>query len=109
MPYALRFYLYFFVACVVVTVVAVWLRPYGLLVSIAVACAEAYLAIIIYVHAGGASNTCHLVIEHENQNYNGSLVFDNGSFCRQIVELLKQYRGRSIKEIGDLQVNFTAE
>ena len=31
MPYALRFYLYFFVACVVVTVVAVWLRPYGLL------------------------------------------------------------------------------
>jgi len=34
MPYALRFYLYFFVACVVATVVGVWLRPYGFLVCI---------------------------------------------------------------------------
>ena len=48
MPYALRFYLYFFVVCVVVTVVGVWLRPYGFIVSIAVAAAEAYLTIVSY-------------------------------------------------------------
>jgi hypothetical protein len=42
MPYALRFY----VVGVVVTVLAVWLRPYGLLVNIALAIAAAYLVII---------------------------------------------------------------
>ncbi len=67
------------------------------------------VGILIYVHAGGASNTCYLVIEHENENYTGSLVFDDGPFCRQIVDLLQQYRGRSVQEIGDLQVSFTAE
>jgi hypothetical protein len=67
------------------------------------------VGVLIYVHAGGASNTCYLVIEHENQNYSGSLVFDDGPFCRQMVDLLQQYCGRSVKEIGDLQVNFTPE
>ena len=43
MPYALRFY----VVGVVVTVVAVWLRPYGLLVNIALAIAAAYLVMIV--------------------------------------------------------------
>jgi hypothetical protein len=67
------------------------------------------LGVLIYVHAGGASNTCYLVIEHENENYTGSLIFDDGPFCRQLVDLLQQYRGRSVKEIGDLQVSFTPE
>ena len=67
------------------------------------------VGVLIYVHMGGATNTCYLVIEHENQNYSGSLVFDDGPFCRQIVDLLQQYRGRSVKEIGDLQVSFTPE
>jgi hypothetical protein len=33
MPYALGFYLYLFVIGVVVTALAVWLAPYGLLVN----------------------------------------------------------------------------
>jgi hypothetical protein len=65
------------------------------------------VGVLIYVHAGGASNTCYLVIEHENQNYNGSLVFDDARSCRQIIDLLQQHLGRSIKEIGDLDVSFT--
>ena len=67
------------------------------------------VGVLIYVHAGGASNTCYLVIEHENQNYTGNLVFDDGPLCRQIVDLLQQYCRRSVKEIGDLQVSLTAE
>ena len=67
------------------------------------------VGVLIYVHAGGAVNTSYLVIEHENQNYSGSLVFDDGPFCRQIVDLLQRYCGRSVKEIGDLQVSFTTE
>ena len=67
------------------------------------------VGVLIYVHAAGASNTCYLVIEHQNQNYNGILVFDEGQFCHQIVDLLQQYRGRLVKEIGDLQVSLTPE
>ncbi len=65
------------------------------------------LGVLVYVHPGGASNTCYLVIEHENENYTGSLVFDDGPFCRQIVDLLQRYCGRSVKEIGDLDVTCT--
>jgi hypothetical protein len=67
------------------------------------------VGVLIYVHAAGASNTCYLVIEHKIQNYNGILVFDDGQFCHQIVDLLQRCRGRSVKEIGDLQVSFTPE
>ena len=56
MPYALRFYLYLFVAGVVVTVLAVWLRPYGSLVNIAFAFAAAYLVIIIGRRVLGRKN-----------------------------------------------------
>jgi membrane associated rhomboid family serine protease len=47
MPYALRFYLYLFVAGVVVVVLSVWLSPYGLAVNVAFAVIAAYLVVII--------------------------------------------------------------
>jgi len=47
MPYALRFYLYLFVAFVVITVLAVRIWPYGLLVYIVFSITAAYLIIII--------------------------------------------------------------
>ena len=46
MPYALKFYLYLFVAGVVMVVVAArWLAPYGWGVNLLFSFAEAYLAI----------------------------------------------------------------
>jgi len=47
MPYTLKFYLYLFVAGVIVTVISVWLRPYGLLANLAFAFIAAYFAVII--------------------------------------------------------------
>ena len=47
MPYALRFYIYLFVACVLSVVVAVWLSPLGLLVNLGFALLAAHLTIII--------------------------------------------------------------
>jgi hypothetical protein len=47
MPYALRFYLYLFVAGVVVVVISVWLSPYGRAVNVAFAVIVAYLVVII--------------------------------------------------------------
>jgi hypothetical protein len=32
------------------------------------------------------------------------LIFDDVKFCRQIVDMLRKQIGRSIKEIGDLDV-----
>ena len=47
MPYVLRFYLYLFVACVLATIISVWLAPLGLLVNLTVAFTAAYLWVII--------------------------------------------------------------
>jgi hypothetical protein len=67
------------------------------------------VGVLIYVHAGGASNTCYLLIEHENENYIGNLVFDDPPFCHQIIDLLQQHPGGLVKEIGELDVSFTPE
>jgi hypothetical protein len=48
---------------------------------------------------------CFLVIDYEMERYVGSLGFDDVSFCAQIHDLLQNYCGRSIKEIGDLDLS----
>jgi len=50
---------------------------------------------------------CFLVIEHEGQRYVGALLFSDVMFCSSIREILKNYIGRSIKEIGDLDLSHT--
>jgi hypothetical protein len=67
------------------------------------------VGVLIYFHPGGASNTCYLLIEHENENYIGNLVFDDAPFCNQVIDLLQQHLGRSVKEIGEFDVSFTPE
>jgi hypothetical protein len=37
----------------------------------------------------------------------GALLFADSVFCSQVCALLQQHLGRSIKEIGDLEVSFT--
>ena len=43
-----------------------------------------------------------LIIEHEQQEYMGCLLFNDCTFCGQICELLKAQCGRTIAEIGSL-------
>jgi len=52
-------------------------------------------------------NKFFLVMEHENEQWMGCLVVADGTFCNQIVDLLKLHVGRSIKEIGDIDLTFT--
>jgi hypothetical protein len=47
-----------------------------------------------------------LIMEHDKDWYMGCLIFDNYFFCRQIVRLLEHYRGRSIEEIGGLDLSY---
>ena len=54
-----------------------------------------------------SSNKCFLMIDHESESFIGTLIFDDMIFCRQIANLLEDYLGCSIKEIGDLNVSYT--
>jgi hypothetical protein len=47
---------------------------------------------------------CFLVIEHDGKHLIGTLAFDDAKLCRQIVIFLRNHVGRSIKEIGDLEI-----
>ena len=51
---------------------------------------------------------CFLVIEYETHVYTGCLLFDDESFSRQISELLEFYIGSSIRDIGSIDLAYTA-
>ena len=48
---------------------------------------------------------CYLSVEVEGDFYMGTLLFEDAAFCRQIYELLQQHCGKSIQQIGDLDVS----
>ena len=52
-------------------------------------------------------NRCYLSIEFKHIVYLGSLLFDDATFCSQISDLLQPHIGKSIKEIGDLDLSLT--
>ena len=63
------------------------------------------IGVLKYVHASdGISNKFYLVMEHEGTQYVGCLIFNDLTFCYELAKLLRQYQGRPIKEIGDLDV-----
>lgn len=48
-----------------------------------------------------------LVMETGNECYIGCLVFSEPGFCQQLNEILQSCAGRSIEEIGDLDLSYT--
>ena len=52
-------------------------------------------------------NKCFLVIEYEGQKYMGCLTFDDPGFCRRIHSVLNLMIGRSLKDVGDLDLAHT--
>jgi hypothetical protein len=48
-----------------------------------------------------------IVMKLDDQRYTADLMFDDAAFCKQIYELLQRNIGRSIEEIGDLDVSGT--
>jgi hypothetical protein len=50
------------------------------------------------------SNRCYLVINHEGSTYIGCLFINDVAFCAQITQLLQNYCGHSIQEIGSLDL-----
>jgi hypothetical protein len=50
----------------------------------------------------------NLVIEHRKENFVGTLRFDDAIFCWHLTMFLRKHIGRSIQEIGGLDVSFMA-
>jgi hypothetical protein len=65
------------------------------------------VGVLEYVHAMAEAPKCYLVIEHNNEHYVGALLFDDRQFASQVYGLLRNHCGRSIKEIGDLDMSHT--
>lgn len=54
------------------------------------------------------SSRLFLIMEYEQQEYMGCLLFNDLTFCGQIHELLRSRCGHTIKQIGDLNVSHFA-
>jgi hypothetical protein len=49
---------------------------------------------------------CFLVMEHCGAEYVGVLLLDDRAFCRQIFEILIRSIGKTVQEIGDIDLNY---
>jgi hypothetical protein len=49
----------------------------------------------------------YLIMENEGAEYLGVLLVEDYTFCQQVFELLLEHCGRTIREIGDIDVSDT--
>ena len=52
-------------------------------------------------------NKCFLLIDHDGSTYIGCLLINDLAFCAQIGQLLQDYYGHSVREIGSLDLTHT--
>lgn len=50
-------------------------------------------------------NMCFLYMEHEGDSYCGALILNDPAFCSTIIRFLQAHIGKSIREIGDLDLS----
>ena len=63
------------------------------------------IGVLAYVYASeNVSNKFYLVINHQQEIYIGNLIFDEHSFCAKVARVIRSHIGRSIKDIGDLEL-----
>jgi len=60
-----------------------------------------------YTLPGAKSDRFFLVIEYEGHPYVGCLFVNDDVFCAQLIAVLQDHAGSTIKEIGDLDLSFT--
>ena len=52
-------------------------------------------------------NRCFLVMEHRGAEYVGALLLGDTAFCREIFGVLVQNRGKTMQEIGSIDLAHT--
>ena len=50
--------------------------------------------------------TCFITISHDGNYYIGRLTFDDLKFCHHVCELLNVYYGRSLVEVGAIDIPY---
>jgi hypothetical protein len=50
-------------------------------------------------------NRIYVFIEYRNSSYVGLLPFDDPEACRQIGKILREHCGKSLKEVGDIDLS----
>src|SRR6185369_7341139 len=65
------------------------------------------IGVLKFTLANSASEKCFLVIEYDNNPYVGCLICSDLAFSAQLASILHTQSGRTIKEIGDLDLAFT--
>lgn len=46
-----------------------------------------------------------LIVEHENKQYIGCLIFDDATFCQEIFRIVRTHIGWRIADVGSLDVS----
>jgi hypothetical protein len=54
-----------------------------------------------------APKICFLIIEHSDAEYIGALLLSDPVFCREIWTILIQNCGKTIREIGGIELSYT--
>jgi len=49
---------------------------------------------------------CFMIMQHMGAEYIGCLLFEKTAFCRKIYEILREYCGNPIHEIGDIELSY---
>ena len=81
----------------------IWLERYAEHYSVR----SGEIGILTHVGAVPGGNKCFLYITHDELPYIGSLMFNDATFCRFIVQLMKVNVGKSIGDIGSLDLSRT--
>jgi hypothetical protein len=63
----------------------------------------------VFVSSVKPSTRCFLIMEHAGAEYMGDLVIRDAAFCMQIYEFLLLHRGKTIQEIGDIDISDTRQ
>jgi hypothetical protein len=61
----------------------------------------------VFVSSVKPSNRCFLMMEHAGAEYSGDLLVSDDTFCTQIYEMLLRHYGKTIQEIGDIDLIVT--
>jgi hypothetical protein len=65
------------------------------------------VGVLKHTLSNALSRKCYMLIDHENALYIGCLFCADVPFCSQVAAALEDNRGRTIKEIGGLDISFT--
>ena len=59
----------------------------------------------VFVSSVKPSTSCFLIMDHAGAEYMGDLFISDDAFCRQIYAVLFRHCGKTLQEIGDIDLS----